>query len=43
LAGVITALKMAKLTGMKWDEFLALLDKTHPKWREMPLLDHSDD
>lgn len=43
LAGVITALKMAKFTGIKWNDFLKLLDKTHPKWNPMPLFDHLED
>lgn len=40
LAGVTTAMKMAKLQGLKWSEFLKLLDKTHPKWQSMPLFDN---
>lgn len=42
LSGVTTALKMAKLMGLGWDDFLKLLDKTHPPMRELPLLDHLD-
>ena len=43
LAGVTTALKLAKLQGLNWKEFLKLLDKTHPKFKPMPLFDHLED
>jgi hypothetical protein len=39
LAGVITAMKFAKNLGMSWGDFLKMLDKTHHKYRPMPLLD----
>jgi hypothetical protein len=42
LAGVITALKLAKIQDLGWKQFLALLDKTHPKWHPMPLFDDQD-
>lgn len=42
LAGVTTAMKMAKFQGLSWEDFLKLLDKTHPKWKPMPLLDHTE-
>lgn len=40
LAGVTTALKLAKIQGLDWKEFVALLDKTHPRFKPMPLFDH---
>lgn len=43
LAGVTTAMKMAKFQGLKWGEFLKLLDQTHPKWHPMPLFDGIED
>ncbi len=43
LAGVTTAMKMAKFQGLTWAEFMKLLDKTHPKQKELPLLDHLED
>jgi len=43
LAGVTTALKLAKLQDVGWDQFLALLDKTHPKFKPMPLFDNLGD
>lgn len=39
LAGVTTAMKMAKYQDLSWAEFLRLLDKTHPKYKPMPLFD----
>ncbi|HEX4146444.1 MAG TPA: P63C domain-containing protein [Pirellulales bacterium] len=42
LAGVTTALKLAKIQGTDWDDFLKLLDKTHPKFKPMPLFDGLD-
>lgn len=42
LAGVTTALKMAKQFGLTWKEFLKALDKTHPKYKPMPLLEQLD-
>lgn len=42
LAGVTTAMKMAKFQGMEWDDFMKLLDKTHPKQLPMPLFDKMD-
>lgn len=39
LAGVTTAMKLAKIQGLSWKEFVNLLDKTHPKHKEMPLFD----
>lgn len=42
LAGVTTAMKMAKLQGLNWKSFLKLLDRTHPKWIPMPLFDDLD-
>jgi hypothetical protein len=39
LAGVITAMKTAKYLNLDWGQFLKLLDKTHPKFKAMPLLD----
>jgi hypothetical protein len=46
LAGVTTALKLAKIQRIGWVDFLALLDKTHPKFQPMPpmpLFDNIDD
>lgn len=43
LAGVVAAMKFAKTIGMSWTDFLKTLDKTHHKYRPMPLLDHLDD
>ena len=40
LAGVTTALKMAKQFELTWQEFIKALDKTHPKYKPLPLLDH---
>ena len=40
LAGVTTAMKFAKLQAMNWDQFINTLDKTHPKFKPMPLFDH---
>lgn len=40
LAGVTTAMKFAKLQGMDWEGFISMLDKTHPKFKPMPLFDH---
>lgn len=42
LAGVTTAMKFAKLQGISWEAFLKLLNKTHPKYRPMPLFDKQD-
>jgi P63C domain len=42
LAGVTTAMKMAKYQNMSWDDFMVLLDKTHPKQLPMPLFDKMD-
>lgn len=41
LAGVTTALKMAKQFKLSWKDFLKALDQTHPKYKPMPLLDRS--
>lgn len=43
LSGVISTMKFAKQIGMKWGEFLKVLDKTHPKYRPMPLFDHLEE
>ena len=43
IAGVTTAMKMAKLQELSWSEFIKLLDKTHPKYKPMPLFDQLDD
>ncbi|MEM7627628.1 MAG: P63C domain-containing protein [Planctomycetota bacterium] len=43
LAGVTTAMKMAKQFGLNWKEFLKALDKTHPKYKPMPLLERQDE
>lgn len=43
IAGVTTAMKFAKLYGLSWEEFLVTLDKTHPKYKEMPLFDQLED
>jgi len=43
LAGVTTAMKMAKIQGINWDDFLRLLDKTHPRFKPMPLFDSLED
>ena len=43
LAGVTTAMKMAKVQGLTWEPFIELLDKTHPKYKPMPLFDGLDD
>jgi hypothetical protein len=42
LAGITTAMKMAKLQGIKWEPFLKLLDKTHPKYKPMPLFEDQE-
>ena len=42
LAGVTTAMKMAKFQGLSWDDFMKLLDKTHPKQVPLPLFDKMD-
>jgi hypothetical protein len=39
LAGVTTAMKMAKVQEIGWEPFLKLLDKIHPKYKAMPLSD----
>ncbi len=43
LAGVTTAMKLAKIQGLGWDDFINLLDKTHPKFKPMPLFDNLED
>ena len=43
LAGVVTAMKMAKNLGMSWGDFVKMLDKTHPKQHPMPLFDKMDE
>jgi hypothetical protein len=43
IAGVTTGLKMAKIQGIEWDNFIEILDKTHPKFKPMPLFDHLED
>ena len=43
LAGVTTAMKMAKIQGLGWRDFLSLLDQTHPKYLPMPLFDNDQD
>jgi hypothetical protein len=43
LAGVTTAMKFAKIAGLGWDEFIDMLDKTHPKFKPMPLLKGVED
>lgn len=43
LAGVTTAMKMAKIQGIGWEPFLGFLDQTHPKYKELPLFDGHDD
>jgi hypothetical protein len=43
LAGVTTAMKMAKVQGLNWEPFIELLDKTHPKYKPMPLFDDMDE
>ena len=40
LAGVTTSMKLAKIQQLSWDDFLSFLDKTHPKWHDMPLFDN---
>lgn len=42
LAGVTTAMKFAKLQGLTYEQFLKFLDKTHPKFKPMPLFDSLD-
>lgn len=42
LEGVITALKIARLTKAGWDGFIGMLDETHPKFRPLPLFDKLD-
>lgn len=42
LAGVTAVMRVAKMQGLQWGDFLALLNKTHQKYRPMPLLDHLD-
>lgn len=39
LAGVMTAMKVVLIQGMSWKEFRTMLDKTHPKWKPMPLFE----
>ena len=43
LAGVTTAMKIAKINGLNWDRFIEMLDKTHPRYKAMPLFDHLED
>jgi hypothetical protein len=43
LAGVTTAMKFARIQGLDWDQFIAMLDKTHPKFKPMPLLKGIED
>jgi len=43
LAGVTTVMKIAKMQDLKWDEFVKLLDKTHPKYKRLPLFDPPED
>lgn len=42
LAGITSAMKMAKAQGMEWEPFLKILDKTHPKHKPMPLFDDQE-
>ena len=39
LSGLISAMRFAKVMGIKWDSFLKTLDKTYPKYHPMPLFD----
>ena len=46
LAGIVTALKMAKIMKIDWRGFMEMVDKTHPKYvvpKPTPLFDHLDD
>jgi len=43
LAAVTDNMKMAKVLGLTWDQFIVALDKTRPKWRPMPLFDQMED
>jgi len=43
LTGVISAMRFAKAMGLEWGPFLKTLDKTHPKFQPMPLLNGIDD
>lgn len=43
LAAVTDNMKMAKVLGLTWDQFIEVLDKTRPKWRPMPLFDQFDE
>ena len=36
-------MKMAKALNVNWESFLKLLDKTHPKFKPMPLFDGLED
>ena len=42
LAGVTAAMKTIKNLGLGWDELIKSLDKSHPKFKPMPLFDHLD-
>ncbi len=42
LAGVISVLKVARAQGTSWDEFVKILDKTHPPYKPMPLFDREE-
>jgi hypothetical protein len=39
VSGITSAMRFAKQLGIKWTQFLATIDKTHPKYRPMPLFD----
>jgi hypothetical protein len=43
LAGLVSSMKFAKAMAMTWPEFMKVLDKTHPKYRPMPLFEHQED
>src|SRR4051812_37963784 len=43
LSGIVSSMKFAKQLGMKWGDFLIVLDKTHPKYRPMPLFDQLEE
>jgi hypothetical protein len=43
LAGVTSAMKTIKNLGLGWEDLIKSLDKSHPRFKEMPLFDHLDD
>lgn len=43
LAGVTSVMRVAKVQGLEWTQFLKLMDGTHPPYKPMPLFDNLDE